>query len=129
MLAPGDNRQSLGRAGALLSTDPCSRGRERAQGSGSAHGRAEHDTQSLRRAGGGFIEMKVCINNPVPFLEQRQPASPRQALGVPLPQPHCRLGGTGHPPGGGACRDGGSSCTGGQPRGYWNGAGFSGRAL
>lgn len=46
-----------------------------------------------------------------------------------MAQPHCRLGGMCHPPGGGARRDGGSSCRGGQPGGYWKGAGFSGRAL
>lgn len=126
-VTPGD-KQLLCRAGA-----PLFQRQGQSQGRGSAHGRLqgkqEHNTQRLQQAGGGFIEVKVYINNSVPFLEQRQPASPSQALGVPLPQPHCRLGGTSHPPGGGACRDGGSSCTGGQPGGYWNGAGFSGRAL
>lgn len=34
-------------------------------------------------------------------------------------QPHWTLDCRDHPPGGGARREGGSSCTGGQPTGYW----------
>lgn len=45
------------------------------------------------------------------------------------PQPHCTLGCRGHPPGGGARRDGGSSWTGGQPTGYWKTVALRGSAL
>lgn len=81
MSAPGDNRHPLCRAGAVLSTDPHSRGREKGRGVAQPMGGCQASRnmthKSLQRAGGGFIEIKVCINNPVPFQEQRQPAPAR----------------------------------------------------
>ena len=44
-------------------------------------------------------------------------------------QPHWMLGCRGHPPGGGARRDRGSSWTGGQPKGYWKTVALMGSAL
>lgn len=44
-------------------------------------------------------------------------------------QPHWTLGCRGHPPGGGARRDRGSSWTGGQPKGYWKTVALMGSAL
>lgn len=44
-------------------------------------------------------------------------------------QPHWTLDCRDHPPGGGARREGGSSCIGGQPTGYWKTAVLMGSAL
>lgn len=44
-------------------------------------------------------------------------------------QPHWTLDCTDHPPGGGARREGGSSCIGGQPTGYWKTVVLMGSAL
>lgn len=61
------------------------------------------------------------------IMTDRWPDEVRGELG--RAQPHWTLGCKDHPPGGGARREGGSSCIGGQPTGYWKTVVLMGSAL